>query len=231
MDIREMLKKHPKFYYFIADVFGPMMWTGYGPKKFLKKYCSDKNNILNFGSGPRILGKGVINIDSQKYKDIDLLADIQNIPMAGNTANGIICDTVIEHVKEPAKVIKEMHRLLKSGSYAYITAPFLYPFHSSPDDFTRWTKAGFEKELSDFTIIKSGVRAGAFSALNVYACYLFALIFSFNSKKLFWFLVNLSIFIFFPIKLFDLIFARLPMSENMASIMYYIVQKKEYEKR
>jgi len=226
MDIREVLKKHPKFYYFVADVFGPMMWTGYSPKKFLNKFCSGKDNILNLGSGPRILGQGVINIDQSKYKNVDLISDIKHIPMADNSANGIICDTVIEHVKEPDKVIKEMYRLLKPGTYAYITAPFLYPFHASPDDFIRWTKKGFERELSDFKIIKTGIRAGAFSTLNVYLCYFFALVFSFNSKKIFWLLVNLSIFIFFPIKLFDLIFSRLSMSENMASIMYYIVQKK-----
>lgn len=227
-DLREFFKSYPKFYYFIANVFGPMWFSGLGPKVFLKKYWNKETGIcLNLGSGPNVLPGGVVNVDITPYPGVAVVADIANLPHENNSVQAIVCNTVIEHVESPEKIIAEMARVLKPGGAAYITLPFLYPFHSSPSDFTRWTEPGFALLVADFKIVESGVRAGPFSALTVYLCYLFAVIFSFNTYFLFWILVNVSMFVFFPIKFLDIIFARFKSAKNLAAILYFVIQKND----
>lgn len=223
--LRNFFKRWPRFYYFVGTVFGPMWFSGLSTARFLKKFPS-VGTKLNLGSGPRVLSADVTNVDVFPYQGVKIVADVSNLPMPDNSVSQIICDNVIEHVKDPGQVIKEIGRVLEKGGSAYFTVPFLYPFHSSPDDFHRWTRSGFLEMLKDFEIVEVGVRAGAFSAITVYLCYLFALLFSFGNKELYWLLVNLSMFIFFPIKCLDFIFGRLPQTSNLAAEMYYVVKKK-----
>lgn len=224
-DIRNFFKKWPRFYYFIGAVFGPMYMGGLSSKKFLEKYESSGKK-LNLGSGPRKLREDVINVDASKYDDVEIVADITNLPFENESAGVVVCDTVLEHVKDTTKALSEIKRILKPGGYAYITLPFLYPFHASPDDFERWTLRGLENSLKDFSIVESGIRSGPFSTATVYLCYIFAMLFSFGSQRLYWLLVNLFMFVFFPIKLLDFIGNRFPHAEDLSSIFYVVVTKK-----
>lgn len=226
IQLRNFFKRWPKFYYFIANVFGPMMFRGLSAKKFINVYPPAGGISLNLGSGPRLITPEITNLDVYPYSGVEIVADIARLPLEDCSVSRVICDNVIEHVEEPHKVIDEIYRVLEKGGLGYITMLFLYPFHSSPDDFNRWSDPGFRKILKNFEIVESGVRAGAFSTLTVYLCYLFALLFSFGNRKLYWLLVNASIFIFFPIRYLDLLFGRLPHVSDMAAHMYYVVRKK-----
>lgn len=223
--IRNFFKRWPNFYYFVGTVFGPLMFSGLSANGFLKKYPV-VGKKLNLGSGPRVLASDVINVDIFPFKGVNLVADITKLPIPDSSVACIVCDNVLEHVTDPKAVVSEVERVLEDGGLAYFCNPFLYPFHASPDDFHRWTDAGFLKLIDGFEVVEKGVRAGIFSTLNVYLCYLFATSFSFGSKNLYWFLINLSIFLFFPIKLLDLFFCKLPFTENTAAVLYYVVRKK-----
>jgi SAM-dependent methyltransferase len=223
--LREFLKKWPRFYYFIATVFGPMWFTGLSPVRFLKVYCRDGLKV-NLGSGPRKIAQDVINIDGYPYSEVDIVADITELPIESHSVGMIICDNVLEHVLEPQKAVAEMHRILRDGGVAYISTPFLYPFHSSPSDYYRWTGEGLSILFKDFTMVQMGVRCGMMSGLTVWACYIFARIFSLGSSKAHWFLVNVALFIFFPIKLLDIIMNLLPNGMHTASVLYCVIEKR-----
>lgn len=221
---RDFFKRWPKFYYFMLYVLGPT-FVGLSAKKFVKKFAGDRI-ILNLGSGPRILSERVINLDIIRYEGVRIVADVLRLPVADASINSVICDTVIEHVAETKQVIDEIHRVLTPGGAAYFTFPLMYPFHASPNDFYRWTKPGFLKLLGNFEIAEAGVRSGIFSALATILCYLFAALLSFGSRKFYWFLVNLSMLLFFPIKLLDFLFFWLPFKSNAAAIMYCVARKR-----
>lgn len=225
--IREYFKKFPKFYYFVADFFGPLFLVGLTPKNFLKKY-NNGGKILNIGSGPRKIDfdGDILNMDIGQYDGVDIVGDIESIPVADNSFSAVVCDNVLEHVKNEKKAISEIERVLLKGGVAYICTPFIYPYHSSPSDFTRWTKEGLEAQFSNFEMVEIGVRAGAFSTLNVMLCYLFAMVFSFGNNRLYITLTNISIFLFFPVKFLDIIFNYWPNSINMAAQLYCVVRKK-----
>lgn len=223
--LRDFFKRWPRFYYTIVILFGPVFFMGLSPKKFLKKYCSE-SPVFNLGSGPRIISPEVINVDLFPYEGVSIVADIGNLPLSDASSAGIICADVFEHVSDPERVVQELFRVLKPQACAYISVPFMYPFHASPHDFNRWTEPGLDRLLSGFAIVKKGVRSGPFSTLTVNLCYLVATLFSFGNKSLYWLLVNMATFIFFPIKYLDSIFGHLPFAINMAAEVYYVIQKK-----
>jgi len=45
---------------------------------------------------------------------------------------------LIEHVKNPERMIGEIHDALKPGGEVFLTAPFMYPYHEAPIDLNRW---------------------------------------------------------------------------------------------
>ncbi|OGY90189.1 MAG: hypothetical protein A3B30_04375 [Candidatus Komeilibacteria bacterium RIFCSPLOWO2_01_FULL_52_15] len=224
--IRNFFKRWPRAYYFIATIFGPLMFTGISPKKFATRYCTPDLLSVNIGSGPRPLVAGILNLDIVPYKGVSVIADTVRTPFATNSVDVVVCNEVIEHVERPEELAREIARIVTPGGSVYLTMPFLYPFHASPSDFSRWTEPGVALLFSDFTVREKGVRAGPFSALTVLCCYLFATVFSFNSKQLFWILMNVSLFIFFPIKIFDLIVFRFSTAPYAAALTYYVLQKK-----
>ncbi len=224
-DIRTFFKRWPTFYFFVATVFGPMFFSGVSAKKFLHRYPR-AGKTLNLGSGPRLYpGLGVTNIDINLYRGVDMVADACAVPLPDGSAARIISDNVLEHVVAPQVAVAEMYRLLESGGFAYISTPFLYPFHSSPSDYQRWTKQGLLELFSGFEMVKFGVRAGPFSALDAYLCHLTGVIFSFGSLRLRSLITNLAMFVFFPVKLLDAVFNYWPGADEVASVFYLIVRK------
>lgn len=225
--LREFFKQWPAFYYFIAKVFGPVWFTGLSPVHFLKKYQQEGTKI-NLGSGPRKIREDVVNVDGTEYEGVDIVADITSLPIESNSVSMIICDNVLEHVLDPKKAVAEIHRILKRGGVAYISTPFLYPYHSSPNDYHRWTDQGLGVLFSDFAMREMGVRSGIMSGFSIMLSYTFARIFSFGSDSMHWFLVNIALFIFFPIKLLDIAFNLLPGGLKTASVLYCVIEKKSH---
>jgi SAM-dependent methyltransferase len=222
--IKEFFKRWPRFYYFVFDFFGPVYFGGVGPGTFINKYSST-GTCLNLGSGARRIAPEIVNVDITQYDAVDVVADITSLPYEQESIDCIICDQVLEHVRDPNAVVAEMYRVLKSGGYVYISTPFMYPFHASPSDYQRFTHIGLRELLKDFEMVDMGVRCGPFSTLTTYLCYLFASLLSFGNERLYWTLVLGSTFVFFPIKFLDIIGNKLPFAIHMASVPYCIIQK------
>lgn len=225
--LREFFKRWPRFYFLVGHVFGPVLLYGMGPRKFLRTYFPNENSkeIISFGSGPIRLRSDVKNYDITPYKEVDVVADLTRLPNDENSVDGFICDNVLEHVDNPTRAVAELHRVLKPGGIGYVSTPFLYPFHASPYDYQRWTALGLKRLFHEFSSVEVKTRSGLFSTLNVWLCYVLPSFFSFGSDKIYWLLVNISLFIFFPVKLLDSIAVYLPFSEHTAAVFYCIVKK------
>lgn len=225
LDLRNFFKRWPKIYYFIATTFGPLMFCKLSAMRFLDKYPM-QGKTLNLGSGPRIIRADVLNVDIFPYAGVAIVADALNVPLADGSVARIISDNVLEHVSDPQSAVKEMQRLLQRGGYAYVAIPFLYPFHSSPSDYQRFTGEGLRVLFHEFEVIEIGVRAGPFSALTVYLNHLIAMVFSFGSPFLYSLILNMVMFVTFPIKLLDIVFNYWPNAETMSALLYCVVKKK-----
>lgn len=86
---------------------------------------------------------------------LDIVSDINNIPVKDSSFDSIMCTEVFEHISEPAKAVKEFARILKPGGTLVLTVPFCSLTHFAPYYFANgYSKYWHEKVLAEngFTI-------------------------------------------------------------------------------
>lgn len=223
--LKSFLKQYPKIYYSVWHVFCPVMMLINGPRMILSR-VAEGSVVIDVGSGPERLGKEFINVDIFPFPEVDIVADATQLPFKDNTVDAAVSESLIEHVPDAYKVANEMIRIVKPGGHVYVSAPFIHPYHASPDDFNRWTISGLKHLYKDLEIIESGVRSGPWSAVLMFTAYWLGVIFSFGSKKMAPFLAHVFMLILGPLKYLDYLFMYLPGSEAVATHLYILGKKK-----
>ncbi|MBU1102264.1 class I SAM-dependent methyltransferase [Patescibacteria group bacterium] len=222
--IKIFFKKYPLvfniFFYTMGGSF-----VGKSAKQAIKDLSFGNSLILNLGSGVKQIRGDVVNIDFYPFQKIDILADICDLPFQNQCAEAIIIEAVLEHLKNPEILINEILRVLKPEGIVYATVPFVQGFHSSPDDYYRWTKPGLEYAFRKFQKVDSGVRHGPTSAFVLLLAEWLSIFFGLGISSLRQFFFLFFTFVLFPVKLVDLLIWRLAGSENIASGFYYIGKK------
>ncbi len=122
---------------------------------------------LNIGGGPSRVNSWLTNINIAPYKNIDVVADVHNLPYINDCVEYIYCEAVIEHLHSPNLAAKEMFRVLKKGGKAYIVTPFMQTYHGYPDHYQNLTLSGHIKlfEKLGFKIVDYGTCVGPLYAL------------------------------------------------------------------
>lgn len=108
----------------------------------------------------------LISFDIYVSPVVQFVADGHAIPLTDGSVDGVVIQAVLEHVLEPTVVVKEIHRVLRSGGIVYADSPFLQQVHSGPYDFTRFTDSGHRYLFRSFEYVDSGCVAGAGTALR-----------------------------------------------------------------
>ncbi|TSC70631.1 MAG: methylase involved in ubiquinone/menaquinone biosynthesi [Parcubacteria group bacterium Gr01-1014_46] len=222
--IKLLLKKVPWVFSTIYKIMNPT-WSGVSSNKAVSQFAPG-SVILNLGSGVTVVRPDIINVDFYPFQNVNFVADIANLPFAPASVDAIVCETVLEHVPNPKVVVTEMHRVLRPGGLIYIVVPFVFAFHSSPNDFYRWSKMGLQEELKDFKKIDSGIYYGAGHAVSWTLSEYLGTILSFGSKKLHQILFMIFLVLTTPLSYLDFIFKKFKSSENIASCIYFIGTKK-----
>lgn len=80
----------------------------------------------------------------------DKLCDLNGkIPYGDSQFDFVLAADVIEHLEQPAMMIKECSRLLKHDGVMVIFVPFMYWLHERPHDFGRYTEFMLAKWLKE----------------------------------------------------------------------------------
>jgi SAM-dependent methyltransferase len=225
-NLKMKFKAFPKLYHFITLILGPSLQR-YKHYRSLFSLVPEDEMIVNLGSGPIGIpsSRKIINLDSYGYRNVDVLADIQHTPLKDNSFGGVINIAVLEHTENPQLVVKEIRRILKPGGYAYIVVPFVFPFHSAPDDYYRWTEKGVKRLFRDFEEVKMGIFSGPTSALLLVLHEWLSLFFSFQSRYLYQILWVIFMILLSPFKIIDFYLSRHPEAHKVSACIYYICKK------
>ena len=89
-------------------------------------------------------------------RDCDIAGDLQDMPLADESLDAIICTEVLEHVTDPMLAVREMWRVLKPGGILLASAPFLWPWHGTADyhDYWRFTHEGWARLMAPFASVE-----------------------------------------------------------------------------
>ena len=110
--------------------------------------------VLDFGCGRRKT-EGSIGIDSSEKSDADVIHDLETFPYPfdENTFDVVVCNHVLEHMKDLVGVISELTRICKNGAIINVAVPYWASQRAFKDPthvrfFTEHTFDYFESEYS-----------------------------------------------------------------------------------
>lgn len=117
------------------------------------------------GSGTNLLWKNeaieVHSLDIYPSESVDIICDAHYLPLQDESYDGVWIQAVLEHVVEPAVVVKEIKRVLRLGGVVYSETPFMQQVHEGAYDFTRFTVIGHRYLFKSFEMMDMGGNGGA----------------------------------------------------------------------
>ncbi|MGI8663296.1 MAG: class I SAM-dependent methyltransferase [Acidimicrobiales bacterium] len=91
-----------------------------------------------------------VGCDIQEGLGVDRVEDVHNLSFDDNSVGTLISLETLEHVADPLRAVREMHRVLKPGGLLAISSLMFFPIHAHPWDYWRFTPEGFELLLEPF---------------------------------------------------------------------------------
>ena len=106
--------------------------------------------------------------DIEEEHSPDIILNVCNMGQIQDESIDVISAIeLFEHVENSEKGLRECYRVLKKDGIMILSAPFLYPIHSDPYDFQRWTEERWKRELKEtgFKIEKFEIMGRYFTVL------------------------------------------------------------------
>ncbi len=131
-------------------------------------------NLYIGGAGCRT--DGYLNVDLSPAPGVTVAADAEQLPFPPDLFVRVECDAVLEHVRWPEQVMREIERVLAPGGYAHVVTPFCHPFHAYPEDFRRFTLDGLKLMAGNLEVVDDGWRTGPTATLILFTLEYFKLL-------------------------------------------------------
>jgi len=166
---------------------------------------------------------GYVNVDLFPVGGVDVVADAHELPFTSDLFQRVECDAVLEHVKCPSQVMREIERVLAPGGYVHIVVPFCHPFHEYPRDFQRFTPDGLRQLAGPLQIIAEGWRTGPTATMLVFILEYAKLLFPWRFWRVF--AHGVLGWLLFPLRYLDLLLFRSPYAGRIGNHCYIWLRK------
>jgi SAM-dependent methyltransferase len=178
-------------------------------------------NLYIGGAGRAV--DGYVNLDLFAVPGVDVAADAHCLPFRDGLFQRVECDAVLEHVRSPEIVMREIRRVLAPGGYAHLVTPFCHPFHEYPKDYRRFSIDGLKELALGMEVVDAGWRTGPTATMLVFAIEYVKLLLPWRVWRaaahgvLGWLL--------FPLRYLDLLLLRSPNAGRLGNHCYLWVRK------
>ena len=135
-----------------------------------------------------------IGIDVPNTPGAHVQGDGQVLPFQAASFDTVLCNEVLEHVPQPARLMIEVTRVLKPGGILMLTTPQTWGLHHEPYDYYRYTKYGLRylAEQAELEVIEIVPTSGMWATLAQRLADTVANTYAVDSSPLVHFLVMLS---------------------------------------
>jgi SAM-dependent methyltransferase len=125
------------------DTEGPVCLTG------AKTYRMSAEQVVKWRAAyAGLKNAGFVGIDIEEGSNVDVVADLCDPGFPRKQADlcgrfgMVICGALLEHVKNPFEAAANVQALLKPGGQLYFQGPWVWGYHSYPDDYWRISFSG-----------------------------------------------------------------------------------------
>lgn len=168
----------------------------------------------------------VVAIDVTFGPLTEIIGDGHDLPFENESFNGVVIQSVLEHVIDPYRCVAEIHRVLKKNGLVYSETPFMQQVHMGRFDFTRFSHLGHRRLFRCFEEIDSGACSGPGMALSwAYRGFLKSFIISKYLRAAVGAFAACTSFFF---KYFDYVLIEKPAALDAASAYYFMGSKSQF---
>jgi SAM-dependent methyltransferase len=114
--------------------------------------------VIDIG-GNKTKKRGLFNIEKYDLdvvyanyvtdKEPDVQADPMDLPFRDASFDSALCAELLEHVRNPERVVHEAFRVLRPGGMLMGTVPFMMKIHGDPSDYGRYTSHYWQELLAE----------------------------------------------------------------------------------
>jgi SAM-dependent methyltransferase len=174
------------------------------------------------GGGGRYIG-GFVNYDLLPTPGVEVAGHSEQLPFRADVFQHVECDAVLERVRRPDSVMKEIERVLRPGGYAHVVVSFCQPLQEVPNDYCRLTLDGVKRMAGGLNVVAEGWRTGPTATMLVFFTEYVKLLLPWR----WWRVLAHGIlgWLLFPLRYLDLLLFRSPYANRMSNRCFVWLRK------
>ena len=99
---------------------------------------------------PLFPGRKYLGCDMQHGKGVDQIENIHGLSFPDSSVGTFLMADTLEHVSDPIRGMREIHRCLREDGVAIFTSVMHFPIHAYPNDYWRFTPESFRALAEPF---------------------------------------------------------------------------------
>jgi len=167
----------------------------------------------------------IIGVDIEPFEGVAVVADAHHLPFVSSSVDCVICVSVLQYVRQPKQVVDEIFRVLRPDGLVYLNVPFVARDAPDPEDLYRFSVSGIQVLCGSFEKIQAGFNRGPASTTCDLLVHFSAIVFCFNSKRIYDVLLDLFQWGLFWLKYVDRLIGEYEVARVIYSGAFFLGRK------